>query len=66
MMKPTATACMDTSGEMPKREQAMGTSSREPPATPEAPHAPRVATKLKKRAERKEKTEKREKAKGGN
>ena len=42
MMKPTPTICMATSLEMPNREQAMGMSSREPPATPEAPQAPRA------------------------
>ena len=40
MMKPTPTTCMAMSFEMPNREQAMGMSSREPPATPEAPQAP--------------------------
>ena len=35
-----ATICMATSLEMPNREQAMGISSREPPATPEAPQDP--------------------------
>ena len=38
-MKPTPTTCMATSLEMPNRLQARGTSSREPPATPEAPQA---------------------------
>ena len=35
MIKPTATACMATSFPMPRKEQAMGMSSSEPPATPE-------------------------------
>ena len=38
---------------MPKKEQAIGTRSREPPATPEAPQTPRVAIRLRKRAETK-------------
>ena len=42
MMKPTATTCMAMSLPMPNREQAMGMSSRLPPATPEAPQAPRA------------------------
>ena len=42
MIKPTPTTCMAISLEMPNREQAMGISSREPPATPEAPQAPRA------------------------
>ena len=48
MMKPTPTTCMEMLSEIPKREQAMGMSSREPPVTPEAPQAAR--------AERKERT----------
>ena len=43
MMKPTPTTCMAMSLEMPNREQAMGMSSSEPPATPDAPHAPSAA-----------------------
>ena len=38
---------------MPKNEQAMGMSSREPPATPDAPQAPRVAMMPRNRAEMK-------------
>ena len=45
-MKPTSTACMAISFEMPKNEQAIGMSSREPPATPDAPQAARVDRKL--------------------
>ena len=41
MMKPTPTTCMAMSLEMPNREQAMGMSSSEPPATPDALHAGR-------------------------
>ena len=43
MMKPTATACIDTSGEMPKNEHPNGMSRSEPPATPEVPQAPKAA-----------------------
>ena len=50
MMKPMPTTCMAMSLEMPNRLQAMGISSREPPATPEAPQAARVETKLSSRA----------------
>ena len=50
-MKPMATACMAMSLPMPKKEQAMGMSSSEPPATPEAPQAPRVAITPRNRAE---------------
>lgn len=39
-MKPIPTACMATSLPMPKKEQAMGMISSEPPATPDAPQAP--------------------------
>ena len=46
MMKPTPTICMAMSLEMPNSEQAMGISSREPPATPEAPQAPRALMAL--------------------
>ena len=53
MMKPTATACMAMSLPMPKKEQAIGTRRREPPATPEAPQAPRVAISDRKSAEAK-------------
>ena len=53
MMNPMATACMATSLPMPKKEQAMGMSSNEPPATPEAPQAPRVAITPRNKAEAK-------------
>ena len=43
MMKPTPTTCMAISLGIPNREQAMGISRREPPATPDAPQAARVA-----------------------
>ena len=46
-----ATAYMATSLPMPKKEQAMGMSSRLPPATPEAPQAPRVAITPRNKAE---------------
>ena len=39
MMKPTPTTCMAISLEIPKSEQAMGMSRREPPATPDAVEA---------------------------
>ena len=50
MMKPTPTTCMAISLEIPKRLQAMGISSSEPPATPEAPQAPMAERTLSKRA----------------
>lgn len=50
MMKPTPTTCMAMSLEMPKRLQAMGMRSRDPPATPEAPQAPIADKTLSKRA----------------
>ena len=42
MMKPTATACIDTSEGIPNNEHAIGISNNEPPATPDDPHAPNV------------------------
>ena len=50
MMKPTPTTCMAISLEIPKRLQAIGMSSRDPPATPEAPQAPMAERTLSKRA----------------
>lgn len=47
MMKPTATACMAISPDIPKREHAIGISRSDPPATPDVPHAPKVARILK-------------------
>ena len=41
-MKPTATTCIAISWEIPNREQAMGISRRDPPATPDAPQAARA------------------------
>jgi hypothetical protein len=51
IMKPIATACMATSLPIPKNEHAIGTSKREPPATPELPQAPNVARRLRNTAE---------------
>ena len=48
-----ATACMATSLPMPKKEQAMGMSSNDPPATPDAPQAPMVAIRPRKMADAK-------------
>ena len=53
MMKPMATACIATSLEIPKKEQAIGISSSEPPATPDAPQAPSVAITLRNSADAK-------------
>ena len=47
MMKPTPTTCMAMSFGIPNKEQAIGISSREPPATPDAPQADRAARTLK-------------------
>ena len=44
MMKPTPTACMATSFGTPKRLQAIGIRSKDPPATPEAPAALKAAS----------------------
>ncbi len=51
MINPTATTCIAISFEIPKREQARGMSSREPPATPDAPQAASAATMLRISAE---------------
>ena len=45
-INPTATTCIATSLLIPNKEQAIGMSNSEPPATPEAPHAPKVAKTL--------------------
>ena len=42
-MNPTATTCMATSFEMPRKEQAIGIRNSEPPAIPLAPQAPILA-----------------------
>ncbi len=51
MMKPMPTTCIAISAGMPKREQAIGISSRDPPATPDAPQAETVARRLRMTAE---------------
>ena len=38
-MNPTPTTCIATSFGIPNNEQASGTRSNDPPATPEAPQA---------------------------
>ena len=53
MMKPMASTCMATSLEIPNWLHASGTSSSEPPATPDAPQALTVATRLSSRAVKK-------------
>src|SRR5690606_19974405 len=50
MMKPTPTTWIARSLEMPKRLQAGGSSTNEPPATPDAPQAQMVATTLSNKA----------------
>ena len=45
IMYPTPTIAMAVSCGMPKSEQAIGISSREPPATPEVPQAASVESR---------------------
>ena len=52
-MNPMDTACMATSLPMPKNEQAMGISRRDPPVTPDEPQAARVVMTQRKMADMK-------------